>query len=482
MSSTTASAASSGTGPPQRYWCSWALLPDPDDATQISAAASPGTLLEVGDGRITDIRSEVTTPPADAEQLHGLTVPGFANVHSHAFHRALRGRTGERHGSFWTWREVMYRAAGRLTPESYHQLARAVYTEMVLAGITCVGEFHYLHHDTDGTPYAQPNAMGQALVAAAAEAGLRITLLDVCYLHGGLDPQTGYQPLQGIQRRFGDGSVSAWAQRLDQFRLDGEHARLGTALHSVRALNRTELQQLVALHREASSSSPPVDWQHPHIHLSEQLGENTACRAIHGKSPTELLAEVGLLDRLSATLVHATHLTDTDMRLLEQYRTRLCLCPTTEADLADGLPRLGDLDLDRITVTLGSDGHSSIDMLAEARNVELNERLRTGRRGTCTATALLDAATAQGHDTLGWSDAGRLAPGYRADLVTLDTSSIRTAGLDPARAADMMLAGMSAAEVTDVVVDGRRLVRDGRHRAYPDAAQRLDATIKELLQ
>ncbi|MEI6403724.1 MAG: amidohydrolase family protein, partial [Actinomycetota bacterium] len=147
--------------------------------------AAAGVLVEVTDGIITDIRAGVSAP-AGAVALRGLTLPGFANAHSHAFHRALRGRTHAGSGSFWTWRDQMYGLAARLTPASYRALARAVYGEMVLAGITAVGEFHYLHHDSDGAPYEEPNAMGEALIAAAGEAGLRITLLDACYLHGGV--------------------------------------------------------------------------------------------------------------------------------------------------------------------------------------------------------------------------------------------------------------------------------------------------------
>ena len=170
-------------------------------------------LIEADGDRFTSVTPSASANPG-ITRLRGLTLPGFANAHSHAFHRALRSTTQADRGTFWTWRERMYQVAGRLDPDSYLTLARAVYAEMALAGITCVGEFHYVHHQPDGTPYADPNAMGHALIQAAADAGLRITLLDTCYLAGGLD-KTGVLPLAGPQVRFGDGDGSRWADRAE---------------------------------------------------------------------------------------------------------------------------------------------------------------------------------------------------------------------------------------------------------------------------
>ncbi|WP_460365550.1 amidohydrolase family protein, partial [Actinocorallia lasiicapitis] len=181
-------------------------------------------LLEAEGERFTAVTRGVPAPP-DAVQLPGLTLPGLANAHSHAFHRALRGRTQTGEGTFWTWREQMYKVAARLTPDSYFTLARAVYGEMALAGIACVGEFHYLHHRPDGTPYPDPNAMGEALIAAAREAGLRITLLDACYLTGGIG-----EPLRGPQIRFGDGTADGWERRVSALHAavaGAPHARVG---------------------------------------------------------------------------------------------------------------------------------------------------------------------------------------------------------------------------------------------------------------
>ena len=172
------------------------------------------------------------SPPPGATVLDGLTLPGLANAHSHAFQRALRGRAQRGRGSFWTWREEMYRAAERIDPDTYLALARATYAEMALAGVTTVGEFHYLHHGPDGTPYEDPNAMGHALMQAAAEAGIRITLIDACYLHGGIGA-----PPEGAQVRFSDGTADAWAERVSALQGGASRARIGAAIHSVRAVD-----------------------------------------------------------------------------------------------------------------------------------------------------------------------------------------------------------------------------------------------------
>ncbi|HWN62780.1 MAG TPA: amidohydrolase family protein, partial [Streptosporangiaceae bacterium] len=191
-------------------------------------------LIETDGDRFTSVTPAAEAPPNTA-RLHGLTLPGFANAHSHAFHRALRSTTQADRGTFWTWRERMYDVAARLDPDSYHRLARATFAEMALAGISCVGEFHYLHHQRGGRPYADPNAMGRALVQAAADAGLRITLLDTCYLSGGL-AEEGLLPLAGPQLRFGDGDAVRWAARVTELGCDTHgmitpHAQAGAAIH-----------------------------------------------------------------------------------------------------------------------------------------------------------------------------------------------------------------------------------------------------------
>jgi formiminoglutamate deiminase len=404
-------------------------------------------LLEVDGGRFSAVTPGVPAPPG-AVRLPGLTLPGLANAHSHAFHRALRGRTHTGAGDFWSWREQMYAVAASLDPDSYLDLATAAYAEMALAGITCVGEFHYLHHRPDGTPYADPNAMGEALIEAARRAGIRITLLDTLYLTASVDGA----PLTGVQRRFGDADVDAWVARTSAL-APAEHARTGAALHSVRAVPAEALAGFAARMASGPATDMPV-----HVHLSEQRAENEACRARHGCSPTELLAMHGLLGPRT-TAVHGTHLSRADIALLGRHGTAVCLCPTTERDLADGIGPAGALAAAGSPLCLGSDSHAVVDLFEEARGVEMHERLSTQRRGHFAPADLVRAATAAGHAACGWDDAGTLAVAGRADLVTVRLDSPRTAGVEPVA----VVFAATAADVTDVLVDGRPVVRAGRH-------------------
>jgi formiminoglutamate deiminase len=358
----------------------------------------------------------------------------------------------------------MYDLAGRLDPDSYHQLARAVFAEMALAGITCVGEFHYLHHAPGGAHYPDPNEMGHRLIAAAQEAGIRITLLDALYLSSTVEGGA----LEGTQRRFGDGGVDAWAARIEDLetRMPG-HARVGMAAHSVRAV---PADALAALARHARSR--PV-----HIHLSEQRAENEACQARYGRTPAQLLADCGLLGP-HTTAVHATHLSKGDIGLLGQTLSSVCLCPTTERDLGDGIGPARALADARSALCLGSDSHAVIDLLEEARAVELDERLTTEQRGHFTVAELLAAATAHGHAALGWGDAGTIAVGCRADLVTVRLDTVRTAGYDDPAAA--VLYAATAADVTDVIVDGEPIVDRGQHVRIRDVPAALDQAIRAV--
>jgi formiminoglutamate deiminase len=389
-------------------------------------------------GRFAPFEGVATTPnvrntrsTGDPARLPGLTIPGLANCHSHAFHRALRGRTQQERGTFWTWRERMYAVAERLDPDSYLALARATYREMVASGITAVGEFHYLHHQANGTPYDDPNAMGHALQQAALDAGLRIRLLDTAYLSSGFG-----EPPVGVQERFSDGTADAWAERVQHL------TDAGAAIHSVRAVPDDQLRTIV----EAGTGKPL------HVHLSEQTAENDACVAAYGATPTQLLADHGVLGPLTSA-VHATHLTDDDIGHLGSTRTFACFCPTTERDLGDGIGPSRRLHDAGSPLTLGSDSHAVIDLFEEMRAVELDERIATRERGHWSAAELLRAATTDGHASLGYDDAGAIAVGNRADLVTLDTTTIRTAGTGGDEHTSVIAAG--AANVVHVVADGR---------------------------
>jgi formiminoglutamate deiminase len=354
----------------------------------------------------------------------------------------------------------MYAVAARLDPDGYLALARAAYAEMALAGVTCVGEFHYLHHPAGGCRYADPNAMSEALIQAASDAGLRLTLLDACYVSGGLEG-AGHLPLGDVQARFSDGDADAWAGRVAQLP-ERDGLRIGAAVHSVRAVPAEQLSPFRAAGR-------PL-----HVHLSEQPAENEACQAFYGCTPTRLLADHGLLGS-DTTAVHATHLTGDDVDALGGSGTAVCACPSTEADLADGVGPFRRLRDAGSPLCLGSDQHVQTDLLAEARLLEADQRLTSGVRGRFRPAELVDALTVAGHGALAWPDAGRNAPGQRADLVAVRPDTPRTAGAAPAEL--VMTAG--APDVHTVVVAGRVVVSDGQH-VLGDVGRLLSAAIAPL--
>jgi len=434
------------------YWCEYA---------ELGAGPVSGVRVVEEAGWIVAVDRAATPGPGDT-RLAGLVLPGFANAHSHAFHRALRGRTPEHGGSFWTWRRQMYAVAERLDPDGYLALARATYAEMVLAGVTCVGEFHYLHHPAGGGRYADPNAMSEALVQAAADAGLRLTLLDTCYVAGGLTG-SGYLPLDGVQERFSDRDADGWARRASLL-TERPGLRTGAAVHSVRAVPAAQLGTVAC-----AAAGRPL-----HVHLSEQPAENEACLAFHGTTPTGLLAAANVLGA-TTTAVHATHLTDDDVAALGATGTGTCACPSTEADLADGVGPFRRLRDAGSPLSLGSDQHATIDLIGEARLLEAHEQLITGQRGPFRPAELVDALTVDGHRALGWPDAGRIAPGQRADLVAVRLDSPRTAGCPP----EQLIRAASAADVHTVLVEGRVVVADGRH-VLGDVGRLLAAAIEPL--
>ncbi len=387
-------------------------------------------LIEVADGRIKAITEDVPAPDG-AVLLPGFTFPGLANVHSHAFQESLRGRTESGGGDFWEWRRMMFDAAQGWDRPSYTDYARSVFREMLHAGITAVGEFHYLHR--------YGNDLGEALIDAARAEGIRITLLDACYLRGGLDGR----PLEGVQRSFSDGDAERWIARVEELR-EGDGVRIGAAIHSVRAVDRPSMRAVAAWARRRGA---PL-----HIHLAEQPAEVEECIALEGCTPAELLESEGILGP-DLTAIHAIHVSDSDVALLGSRQVRICASPTTERDLGDRVGPVRSLAEAGSALCLGSDSNSVIDILEEARALELDQRRASGRRVIHTPEALLEAATAGGMRSLGW-DAGELKEGMLADFATVAPPRTEWRGLG----LGYLIFCCSARDVTHVVVGGRTVV------------------------
>jgi formimidoylglutamate deiminase len=394
------------------------------------------------------------TPADPAPIIHdlgrALLLPGMVNAHSHAFQRGIRGATHVRGAhdpsSFWSWREAMYRAATSHDPESIFKVTLACYREMLRAGITCVGEFHYLHHTPDGRPYADPNELSRQVIRAAEVAGIRLVLLEVYYARAG----AGREPLPE-QRRFCDGSIDAYLQRIEVLR--GEGVTIGLAPHSVRAVPREALQELAAY---ATRHDLPM-----HAHVSEQPQENAECQAEHGCTPTALLAATGCLTRPGGfTAVHAIHLEPRDFVMLAGQH--VCACPTTEADLGDGIIPVAEHLRSGVHFALGSDSNAVVDLIQEARLLEMHERLRTRSR-LCLADPtgqvgrnLLRIATRGGAAALGRPELGQIRVGAPFDAITVDLGHPALTDLDPRHALDALFLSGTAAPVDRVFVGGQR--------------------------
>jgi len=416
----------------------------------VDGVVRQGVRVEEVDGVISSVADDAPAPEPGDIALNGLTLPGIANGHSHAFHRALRGRTHADGGDFWAWRERMYAAAAGLDPERYYALATAFYAELLLAGYTAVGEFHYLHRDPT-------TAMADAVAAAAREAGIRLTLLDTLYRHGGRDERGAALAPSDAQRPFVS-SIPVWLARHESLVVRGT-ARRGAAIHSLRAVDPDDVARVVA-----ATGDEPL-----HAHVSEQPAENAQVGAAFGRSPVAVLRDAGALGP-RFTAVHSTHLTEAD--ITDLGGSFVCICPTTERDLGDGIGPACALRDAGARLTIGSDQHVVVDPFDELRALEGHERLASGRRGIFSPAELLTAATIDGYASLGWH--GGLTVGAVCDLVTVRTTSPRTAGA----ALDQLWLAASARDVTDVVVGGTRVVTAGAHRLGDVGAALADAIGK----
>ncbi len=390
-------------------------------------------------------------------------LPGLVNGHSHAFQRLIRGRTeyvAAGHGAddFWSWREAMYRAAEALTPEDVYTASRQAFLEMLLAGITAVGEFHYLHHQPDGTPYADRNLLARQVIRAARDVGLRIVLLRVGYARAGFQV-----PDNPRQHRFIDSDVDTFLTIVTELarEVKGEPGvSVGLAPHSVRAVPREWLRVLAGVRADF-----PV-----HMHVAEQPKEIEACLAEHGLRPVELLGELGMLES-RFTAVHAVHVTEAEARILGEVRAGVCACPSTERNLGDGIVPADVLASAGVRLSLGSDSQATVDLLDEARQLEGHLRLSRLRRavldpgeGTMSGLAarLFEMATVNGARSLGLPT-GTLEPGAPADFFTVDVNHPSLVGASPASLLPNIVLGADKAAVRDVAVQGRLVVRDGQH-------------------
>ena len=409
------------------------LLPD---LVLGSGGSRSGIGVTVEDGVVVGVG-----PASDGERLAGRALmPGFVNDHSHAFQRGLRGHVervdpARPHDDFWTWRERMYGLAEALDPASMREAGRRCYAEMLSAGYTSVTEFHYVHHRPDGTPYEDPNAMAGALISAAGDAGIRLLLLPVAYVRGGV-------------ARFRDAELDGFLARVEELRGEAEDrplVEIGVAAHSVRAVPRGWLEGLA---RYAQANDLPL-----HVHADEQPGEIEACVEEHGMKPVELLAETEFLGPRT-TIVHATHANGRELDLMAEHGASVCACPTTEGNLGDGfLPAEGIMGRG-IPLSVGSDSHVRIDPFEELREIETNARRLSGRRNVLVPPG--ETSPAPWLLRAGWGR-GAMEAGAAADLVEIDLTHPAVADVDPEALPAALVFGAGSGGVAGTWVAGRRV-------------------------
>ncbi|GAC1361089.1 MAG: formimidoylglutamate deiminase [Ktedonobacteraceae bacterium] len=424
------------------------------DYVSTAEGIQPAMLLALSDeGFITAItrRSEQPDPAPDSitSLPATLLLPGFVNAHSHIFQRVLRGHTHRPlslEDTFWSWRNAMYAAAQQLSPERLYEVALPAYREMLAAGYTTVGEFHYVHHQVDGRPYANPNAMAEAVLSAGRDAGIRVVLLMTAYAQGGIN-----RPLEEGQLRFGDASVEAYLERVDALRVSG--VPVGLAPHSIRAVPESWFR---AIAQYSHAHALPL-----HVHADEQRAEIEQCQAAYGCTPIELLERYGALGPLT-TVIHATHASARELALLARYQCTVCVCPTTEGDLGDGIAPYKDLVASRIPLAIGSDSNTRFDPFEELRWAEYSARMRYEQRRVLLddplaspGPFLLDMGTRWGARSL-QLQSGALAPGMLADLVAIDLNHASLQGWSVDDLLDALFFGSSAAAVQQVLVQGQR--------------------------
>ena len=434
-----------------------ALLPDGWQNSVTVGLDADGTIVAV----------EPERPPPHSAPIRGAAIPGIPNVHCHAHQRAFAGlaeRSGRPDDSFWSWREIMYRCLANMNPDLFRCVAAQLYVELLRGGYTHVVEFHYLHHDPDGSPYANPAELGFAILDAADLAGIGITCLPTMYAYSDFG---GASPLQ-TQRRFVNDTSSFLEihARLDRLAQDRPGAKTGVAFHSLRAVDRSMMGEILDTVPEG-----PV-----HIHVAEQVAEVEACRAWSGRRPVDWLLESIEIDGRWC-LVHATQMTDAEAQALAASGAVVGICPSTEANLGDGVFNAEPFFPSGGAFGIGSDSNVATEASQELRLFEYGQRLYRGRRCVLTNSAtgvpsgLLQAALTGGARASGVRT-GAIAPGYRADIVVLDAADARLVGRTGDDLVDCWLFSGTANAVRDVYVAGKRVISDGRHenerRIYED--------------
>ncbi len=429
-----------------------------------------GVELELGaDGRVLAATAQIQDHTRLPTQVDGLVLPGIPNLHSHAFQRAMAGLAERRvagQDDFWSWRETMYHFAGRIGPEQLKAIAAQLYLELLEQGYTEVCEFHYLHQQPDGSPYAEPAAMCLALIEAAREVGIGLTLLPTLYLSGHLDGR----PLSPRQARFGHASVERYLRLVERLLIHEDLGlHVGIALHSLRAVPAEALTEVLAAFVGAPFGTS--DRRRPiHIHIAEQRAEVEDCVALRGARPVQWLLDHAAVDE-HWSLVHATHLDSAEIDAIAASGATVTLCPTTEANLGDGLFPLTEFLRAGGVFGIGSDSHVSTSPVEELRWLEYGQRLREHSRNVAAdghgrvAEALLWQSLRAG-DRVARADGGNAwLPGRRLDLVVLDDSAPELAALPADRQIDGWIYCGNRPLVREVMVGGRWLVREGRHRA-----------------
>ena len=418
-----------------------------------------------------------------------LVLPGLATAHSHAFQRAMRGHvqrapvpevppkaadaivsgphartTPVGPGSFWSWREAMFALADALDPETIYDLSHFAFVELALAGVTCVGEFHYVHHQPGGAPYADRTLLADAVIRAALDAGVRITLLRVVYERAGFG-----RVVEHGQRRFFDARVDDALADVDTLKArwkDEPRVRVGLAPHSLRAVSRPSFEACI---RYADTHAMPL-----HAHVSEVSREVRECLAEHGVRPVELLSAMGALSP-RFTAVHATHLSPNEIALFGAARANACICRTTERDLGDGFPDVSGLVRAGAGLVTGTDSHASSCPFEEARAIELDERPRTQARTVALdADRLLSALSTEAYAALGW--------GAEPDEVRLDANDPALVGASDARLSDAVIFAAGPRAVRDVIVAGNRIVEDGQHARLPRAREQFVKAARAVMR